>query len=83
MSLRTKSTGWHQEFLSQAAVAYGGALVPKRFEESRNDFSNRLFVVDDQYFGLATQILKEVHYTAGCVSAKAPSVELRNDVLNS
>jgi hypothetical protein len=37
-----------QEFLSQASIADGRALVSQRFEESGNNFSNRLFVVNDQ-----------------------------------
>ena len=35
--------------LGSAAIAYGRAAITFRFEHGGNDFSNRFFIVDDQY----------------------------------
>jgi len=35
--------------LGSSAIAYGRAAITFRFEHGGNDFSNRFFIVDDQY----------------------------------
>jgi hypothetical protein len=72
-----------QKFLSQATIAYGNALIAERLEESGDDFSNRFFVINDQYLGFGhPKPLKEQLYGREDTN-KASSNELSNGVLDS